>query len=163
MHRAPVPRHQTPDTNTSLPAPWVDRIFAKLAVRYGEAFMRQYGGLDIAAVKADWAEELDGFDGEAIGYGLRFLPSERPPNVLQFRDQCRRAPARSSSRWGYDHTPADPAVAAQVRQASSRTSVAAQRGPPERGPFALQERHQRGERLSQFAGRRLHADAGARR
>ena len=77
-----------------LPDAWIDRLFAKLTVRYGEAFMRQYHDMDIELVKADWAEVLDGFqylDG-SIMYALRYLPSERPPSALQFRDICRRAP-----------------------------------------------------------------------
>lgn len=129
----------------SLPAPWVERIFAKLAVRYGEAFMRQYGGLDVAAVKADWAEELDGFDGESLAYGLRFLPSDRPPNVLQFRDQCRRAPPKQQA-ISYDHKPADPAVAAKVRQAFPRRPQLGERAWAHR----LNERYQRGERLTPY-------------
>jgi hypothetical protein len=63
-----------------------------MTVRYGAAFMRQYEGLDIAHVKADWAEVLDGTSGKSIAFGLQYLPSDRPPNAMQFRDQCRRAP-----------------------------------------------------------------------
>lgn len=71
---------------------WVDHLFAKLTVRYGAAFTRQYADLDPALVKADWAEVLDGFTGDALTYALRYLPTGAPPNALQFRDICRRAP-----------------------------------------------------------------------
>ncbi len=76
----------------ALPASWIDALFARLTVRYGVAFTRQYEGLDIAAVKADWAEVLGGFDGPSIGYALKYLPADKPPTAMQFRDQCRRAP-----------------------------------------------------------------------
>lgn len=76
-----------------LPQSWVEALFARLAVRYGTAFLRQYGDLDPAAVKADWAEVLGGIRGDAIAYALQQLPVERPPNAMQFRDLARRAPA----------------------------------------------------------------------
>lgn len=78
-----------------LPPEWIDRIFTKLSLTYGRAFMSQYEGLDPAAVKADWAMELSGFQRapEALRYGLQNLPADRVPNVLQFRALCRRAPA----------------------------------------------------------------------
>lgn len=75
----------------ALAASWVDHLFAKLGVRYGAAFLRQWPDTDPALVKADWAEVLDGCRGESIGYALRYLPNT-PPNALQFRDVCRRAP-----------------------------------------------------------------------
>lgn len=83
----------------SLPASWVDHLFAKLSVRYGAAFLRQWPDTDPATIKADWADVLSGFDGASLAYALRYLPVT-PPNALQFRDICRRAP---------DTTPALPA------------------------------------------------------
>ena len=80
----------------ALSALWVDRLFDRLVLRYGTAFLRQYGDIEPAAVKADWADVLDGTSAEAIGYALRYLPAERPPNAMQFRDQCRRAPQMTS-------------------------------------------------------------------
>lgn len=74
-----------------LPALWVDHLFAKLSVRYGAAFMRQWPDTDPALVKADWAEVLDGTRGESISYALSYLPST-PPNALQFRNLCRSSP-----------------------------------------------------------------------
>lgn len=78
----------------SLPTPWIDKIFAKLSLVYGRAFFGQYEGLDMQDVKADWAHELSGFERmpEAIAYGLKHLPMDKPPNVLQFRALCRKLP-----------------------------------------------------------------------
>ncbi len=74
-----------------LPTSWVDHLFARLSVRYGAAFMRQYANADPALVKADWAQLLGGFDGKALQYALDYLPAS-PPNAVQFRDLCRMSP-----------------------------------------------------------------------
>jgi hypothetical protein len=79
----------------SLPAAWVDRIFEKLSLVYGQSFLRRWDGIDLAAVKADWAHELRGFAQapNAIAHGLAHLPTEgQAPTVLQFRQLCVRAP-----------------------------------------------------------------------
>lgn len=72
---------------THLPDSWVEALFAKLTLRYGVAFLRQYPDLDPALVKADWAEVLGCFAGrpEAIRVALESLPAERPVTALQFR------------------------------------------------------------------------------
>lgn len=75
-----------------LPATWVENLFGRLSLRYGAAFMRQWPDADPVLIKADWADVLDGMPGAAISYALRYLPT-LPPNAIQFRDICRRAPA----------------------------------------------------------------------
>lgn len=76
-----------------LPPVWVDRLFAKLTVRYGQAFMRQYADLDPALVKADWAEVLAGFESntDPLRYAIENLP-DSPPSAMQFRAIARRSP-----------------------------------------------------------------------
>lgn len=78
----------------SLPAPWVEKIFAKLALAYGRDFLARWEGLEIADVKDDWARELAGFaqHPDAIAYALAHLPA-RAPTVMEFRAIARRAPA----------------------------------------------------------------------
>ena len=80
----------------SVPIEWIDRIFEKLTIVYGRDFMDRWRGLSIADVKTDWAHELAGFERwpEAIKFGLQNMPSDKPPTVLQFRDICRKAPAK---------------------------------------------------------------------
>lgn len=77
-----------------LPLAWSDEIFARLAVRYGAAWLSMWHGIDIAAVKADWCRELGGFAGNtgAIAYALEHLPADRPPNVAQFKALCINRP-----------------------------------------------------------------------
>jgi len=78
----------------SLPIEWVEKIFAKLSVTYGRAFIAQYEGIDPQAIKADWAHELAAYVNkpEAIKFALENLPVDKAPNVLQFRAMCRRCP-----------------------------------------------------------------------
>lgn len=78
----------------SLPSPWVDKIFDKLTLVYGQAFLRRWQDLDMDAVKADWAHELSGLQQSlrAITYALQNLPPEKPPTVLEFRAISRRTP-----------------------------------------------------------------------
>lgn len=78
----------------TLPIKAVDRLFERLGATYGEQWNRQWVNIPIGDVKSAWAHELSGFAGqlEAIAWGLENLP-ERCPNVIEFRNLCRRAPA----------------------------------------------------------------------
>lgn len=129
----------------SLPALWVDRLFAKLAVRYGVAFTRQYEGLDIAAVKEDWADVLAGFDGESIAYALRYLPAEKPPTAMQFRDLCRRAPRREDPALPAPKTEPSPEVMAKVKDVGKPRAEAFD---PKGWAKRLKAREEAGDRLT---------------
>lgn len=96
-----------------LPSSWVDALFAKLTVRWGAAFMRQWPDADPAHVKSDWAEALDGVSGDSIAYALRYLPTA-PCNALAFRDVCRRAPAVALPALSYHGVRAHQAVVQAV-------------------------------------------------
>ena len=77
-----------------LPLEWVDRIFEKLALVYGRDFLGRWDGLDIRAVKADWAHELGRFNNapDSIRFALDSLPLTKPPTALEFKHLCNRAP-----------------------------------------------------------------------
>ena len=79
----------------SLPTPWIDKIFQRFMLTYGDHFLAAYRSMPIVEVKSLWSEKLAGFvdNPDAIAFALANLPSERAPNVLQFRDICRQAPA----------------------------------------------------------------------
>lgn len=79
----------------SLPTPWLDRIFDKLTLTYGQQFLRRWQDVDLNAVKSDWAHELSGFQQHprAIAWALQNLPVDHPPTVLEFRALARKAPA----------------------------------------------------------------------
>lgn len=78
----------------SLPTAWIDRIFDKLTLTYGQAFLRRWADIDLNAVKSDWAHELAGFEAhpKAIAWALQNLPPDSPPTVLAFKFLARRAP-----------------------------------------------------------------------
>lgn len=77
-----------------LPLEWIDSLFARMAVRYGASWLAKWNGIDIAAVKSDWAQELEGFasNPDAIKYGLVNLPLDFPPNAAQFKAICMNRP-----------------------------------------------------------------------
>lgn len=99
----------------SLPSDWIEKIFTKLTLVYGRAFLDRWVGLDMDTVKDDWAHELDGFEKNprAIAWALRNLPAEKPPTVLEFRKLAYLTPKADAPQIA--HQPADLArVAAEV-------------------------------------------------
>ena len=62
---------------------WVDRLFSRLHIRYGDAWLRKWDGLPLDAVKADWQQMLGTLYArcpEALAYALEHLPADFPPN-----------------------------------------------------------------------------------
>jgi len=124
-----------------LPGAWVDSLFARLAVRYGSAWMGMWSGVDIAAVKADWAEELAGFVNapDAIKHALENLP-DRPPNVQQFRALCINRPV------AFKALPEPKAAAEVVEKAMSAMSRPADHDP-KAWAWTLKAREESGGKL----------------
>lgn len=131
-----------------LALPAVERIFARLAVRYGSAWAAKWEGLDLAAVKADWSNELDAVTYEQIGYALAYLPTEWPPTAAWFREQALRMPQKVER----DDTPLLPAPAPDLerlaRELARLRDMQAQRRPLD-WAYALQDREKSGERLTE--------------
>lgn len=101
----------------SLPAAWVNALFDKLTLTYGQQFLRRWQDVDLNAVKSDWSHELAGFANhpEAIAWALQNLNPDSPPTVIQFRAIARRAPAPDVPRL--EPAKADPErVAAELRK-----------------------------------------------
>lgn len=76
------------------PQDWADKLFAKLHVAYGEAFLAQWPApLTVSKVQAAWADTLDGWERypEAFRWALANLP-EKPLNAIAFRNLLRQAP-----------------------------------------------------------------------
>lgn len=98
----------------SLPLKAVDRLFDRLTATYGRDFVARFEGLDVNNVKTVWAHELSGFANQlpALAWALENLP-ERAPNVIEFRNLARRAPAPEVPRL--PEPKADPArIAAEL-------------------------------------------------
>lgn len=83
----------------SLPNAWIDKIFERLALTYGRDFLGRWEGIDLDAVKDDWADKLAGFEhfgGGAIAYALDHLP-ERAPTVIEFAAIARKGPFKTGA------------------------------------------------------------------
>lgn len=78
----------------SLPLKAIDRLFDRLTATYGRDFTARFDGVDQNELKAAWAHELSGFSDKLgmVAWALENLP-ERAPNVIEFRNIARRAPA----------------------------------------------------------------------
>lgn len=98
-----------------LPSAWVDRIHARLLVRYGAAWIRKWEGVPMEAVKADWGEVLGNASREAISHALDCLPPDLPPTATQFRDLCRGVPSKAPAIT-HDRPAPNPERLAQLRE-----------------------------------------------
>ncbi len=130
-----------------LESAWVDRIHARLLVRYGSSWVAKYPGIPEALVRRDWAEELGGIRPDQIKHALEHLPHEFPPGVTQFRDLCLRAPDPMAPRLSAPK--ADPA---RVTAALKRLGTIAKATSPLQWAYRLQERERQGHALT--AGQR---------
>jgi hypothetical protein len=132
----------------SLPSAWTERLFAKLAVTYGQSFLRQYDGVDIEAVKANWGQELGAFaqNPKAIARGLELLPADRAPTVLQFKALCKgQAEHDMLALPAPPSAPVSPEVLTAIKAAVKPTSVGSKDWAR-----ALKEREARGPGLTLF-------------
>lgn len=64
---------------------FVREIHARLAVRYGSAWISKWAGVDQDAIEADWADQLDGMTPAGIRQALANLPHDFPPTAPAFR------------------------------------------------------------------------------
>ena len=97
-------------------APWVERLFGRLLVRYGDSWTRKWEGIPMDAVKDDWAEQLAGIferNPQAVAYALENLP-EFPPNADQFVRLCTQQPSPVHQALPAPEAKPNPAFAAEV-------------------------------------------------
>lgn len=83
----------------TLPTKVVDRLFERLTATYGNQWLRMWSGIPVNDAKSAWSHELSGFASnlESLAWALENLP-ESPPNVIQFRNLARLAPAADVPR-----------------------------------------------------------------
>ncbi len=96
----------------------IDRLFKRLSATYGAEWDRALGATPETDAKSVWAHELDQFKGSLhrVAWALENLP-ERCPNVIQFKNLCRQAPAPDEA--ALPAPKADPArVAAELAKLS---------------------------------------------
>lgn len=126
----------------------IDAIFAKLAVRYGAVWLRQWDGLDMALVKSDWANELSGFANNLgpLRYALRNLP-ERCPNVSQFRALANSCPPPAFVRLPAPKA-SERVVAEQIAKQVGLMRAIAPKTDGKDWARTLIARHEAGEKVS---------------
>lgn len=83
-----------------LPPAWLDRVFGRLALRYGNEWLRKWEAFDMAAVRADWAETLAGLQHRptAIRYAFEHVHATKPPTAAEFKAIANRAPSEPQQR-----------------------------------------------------------------
>lgn len=71
----------------------INRLFAKFATWYGRHWLDMWAGIDMGAVKAEWASELSRFSGVALKHGLEECKRRKfPPTLPEFIDYCANTP-----------------------------------------------------------------------
>lgn len=115
-----------PKPETALPETWVKALFARLEVRYGDAWSRKWASIpDMALVRDDWSRQLAGVTGEAIAHALKHLP-DSPPNVQEFRALTRRfVPVSDVPQLGWKPGPLSPEVAKAVEEFKAKMRMKA--------------------------------------
>lgn len=155
--------HESWQAEPRLPDRVVSRIFAAMRETYGAEFDRQWAPparsgpedrgpeLFLEALLDRWARALAGYAGrlEVIAWALDNLP-RRPPNLVEFRDICNRAPTP-----GQQALPAPKPDPQRVAQILARLREAPRNAYPGRLGWAhrLRDQEEAGERLSRAARR----------
>lgn len=133
----------------SLSIGWVDRIFERLTVRYGDRFLNRWKGIDMDAVRHDWANTLSGFEHwpEAIAHAFDLVDDEKPPTAAMFRTLAMRAP--KPDRLALPEPKSDPLRAAEelAKLVKIRASIASAIDHKAWAKI-LKARHDAGEKLN---------------
>jgi hypothetical protein len=81
-----------PHNQPTLPSKFdfVDKVFARMRVRYGADWVRKFECVSHDELKADWGQVLENLPSSAIEYGLENLPN-RVPIATDFRSLCRES------------------------------------------------------------------------
>ena len=142
----------------SLPHDWVNSIFDKLTLVYGQAFLRRWQDLDMGKVKADWAHELAALERspKSIAYALQNLPTEKPPTVLEFRKIAWAMPAADMPQ--IERNRASPEAIAKAMQGVTGTRGSG--GDMKDWARKILARHAQGDRVLPYSLRLARAALG---
>lgn len=127
----------------------IDRLFQRLGATYGTSFERSLGDTPVMDSKSVWAHELSQFKNSLhrVAWALENLP-ERCPNVIEFKNLCRAAPAPDVPLL--EEPKADPArVAAELAKLGHKAGATV-RAPASMKDWAyrLKDRHEAGHKLN---------------
>ncbi len=80
------------ELSTDRQGEWVDRLFGRLSAMYGARFADMWAGLDLAMIKAAWAEDLGDLATDEIARGVAACKlRDWPPTLPEFLALCRPA------------------------------------------------------------------------
>lgn len=80
----------TNETLPALPSEWIDRLWQRFLLMYGNKFTDMWRDLDPDAVKRAWAEDLAGYRGDELKRGLEWCKTQKwPPTLPEFMTACR--------------------------------------------------------------------------
>ena len=87
--------------STSLPRPWIDRLFQRLHTVYGNKFSEMWKGQEVEDVKEAWSAELAHLTGAELKTGLDRLRKNHPswpPTLFEFSELCRSNAAQEAHK-----------------------------------------------------------------
>ena len=83
---------QLSTSTNPIPEKWIDALFTKMLMLYGNKFSDMWRNLDLNSIKALWAEELGKLTRDEFAKGANLLiEQEWPPTLPQFIKLCRPA------------------------------------------------------------------------
>jgi hypothetical protein len=98
----------------------LDYVFVMLGGIYGQAFNRNWEGMDLEVVRQIWKDQIGTFltYKPSLDYALGRLSGDFPPSAIKFREFCNAGPAipRDEPQITYNPAPVDPEVIAKAKQ-----------------------------------------------
>jgi len=98
----------------------LDYVFVMLGGIYGQAFNRNWEGMDLEVVRQIWKDQIGRFltYKPSLDYALTRLNGDFPPSAIKFREFCNAGPVipRDEPRLTYNPKPVDPAVVAEAKR-----------------------------------------------
>lgn len=125
----------------------IDALFSRLTMAYGTRFREQWAGQSPEAVKRLWRHELRSMPAHRIRWALNHLPPDFPPNAMQFRSLCAKAPSRDdgvpqlTQRWA----PPDPSMLSRMQALADPSRL---HHDPLAWAVRLRDRERSGEHLT---------------
>jgi hypothetical protein len=108
-------------TRSALRDRWIDALFVRFQLMYGNAWADKWAGLAIGQVKTTWADDLSGCTGEQIRRALEHVKANNPfpPSCPEFLALCRQFRAPPSVA-GYLKPPAAGGIPVDIQAEVSR-------------------------------------------
>jgi len=98
----------------------LDYVFVMLGGIYGQAFNRNWEGMDLNVVRQIWKDQIGTFlrYKPSLDYAFGRLNGDFPPSAIKFREFCNAGPniPRDEKQIAYTPTPVNPEVVAEAKR-----------------------------------------------